>query len=682
VTLSRREFIATAAALLLERPLESSPLPIAGVPARLSRKDCFFGLHFDLHPTAADTELGRDLTEEMISHLLDSCRPDFVQYDSKGHPGYLGFPSKTGMSAPGIVQDSLALWRRVTAARGVGLYNHFSGVLDGLAVAKHPEWARTNESGKRDSQQTSLFGPYEQELMIPELTEAALKYDLDGSWVDGDCWAVKPDYCDAAQRKFAELTGLETLPKKPEDKGWNEFLEMQREAFRQYAARYVEALHNARPGFQITSNWMYSTFAPERPTVPLDYLSGDLADKTAVRQARIQARYLSRCGKPWDLMSWGFESDEKFAHQSAKPALELQQEAAIVLAQGGAYQIYYVPTRAGWIDDRVTATATEVGSFCRQRQQWSHRSESLPEAGVLYSGRTLYRTANRPFGGWGENEAPAAGAVDLLLSLGYSVDLIPDWQAAESAERYPIIVVPDWRDIGDEAVKTITSYVANGGRLLLCGAENATLFSRALKLRFAGAVEPRTCFVADETGFAQLMGNWIEIDAPPSDVEAYAYRTPDTRKNMLPVAVRVNFGKGVAVVCPGPLASGYADATGSPVLRKLSRRILESLHQPMVRFDGDYPEVEVVLRKKNDQMLIHLINTAGAPVTSAFRHTGIVPRTGPIRLQLQLHSKPSQAILEPEGIVLSGEFADGEWRGLVPDLHVHAIIRIAEAVTT
>ena len=267
----------------------------------------------------------------------------------------------------------------------------------------------------------------------------------------------------------------------------------------------------------------------------------------------------------------------------------------------------------------------------------------------------------------------------MLLSLGYSVDLIPDWQAAESPERYPLIVVPDWRDIGDEAVKTITNYVANGGRLLLCGAENASLFSSDLKLRFAGAVQPRTCFVADESGFAQLMGNWIEIDAQPSDVDAYAYRTPDTRKNMLPLAVRVNYGKGIVVVCPGPLASGYADATGSPILRKLSRRILESLHQPMVLLEGDYPAVELVLRKKKGQMLVHLINTAGTPVTPEFRHTGIVPQTGPIRLKMQLPSRPSQVVLEPEGIVLSGEFADGEWHGEVPDLNVHTIIRIVEA---
>ena len=451
---------------------------------------------------------------------------------------------------------------------------------------------------------------------------------------------------------------------------------MQRDAFRRYVTNYVDAMHRARPGFQITSNWMYSTFVPERPTVPLDYLSGDIADKAAVRQARIQARYLSRSGKPWDLMSWGFESDEQFAHQSAKPAAELEQEAAIVLAQGGAYQIYYVPTRAGWIDNRVIATATEVAGFCRSRQQWSHCSQSLPEVGVFFSGRTLYRTANHLFGGWGEAEAPAAGAVGLLLSLGYSVDLIPDWQAAESVPGYPLIFVPDWQDIGDEAATLLIGYVANGGKLLLCGANNARLFSSTLKLHFTGAAQQRTCFIADETGFAQLTGSWLEFDAKQPDLAAYAYSAPDTRKGELPFAATVKFGNGTVTVCPGPIASAYASAN-SPILRKLLRQMLEVLHQPMVRLEGDHPELEIVLRKKNGQMLVHLINVAGAPVTPAFRHTGLVPLTGPIRLKIRLSAKPSRIVLEPEGIELSGDFANGEWSGDTPELKIHSIVRIA-----
>ncbi|MFP5210784.1 MAG: hypothetical protein ACLGRW_16010 [Acidobacteriota bacterium] len=667
--LNRREFLAASSAVLLAHTAN------AAEPPRLKRKDCFFGLHFDLHPTAQDKDLGRDLTDAMVAHLLESVHPDFVQYDSKGHPGYLGFPSKTGMSAPGIVKDSLAIWRRVTAAHGVALYNHFSGVLDALAVTRHPDWACIGPDGKPSSRETSLYSAYEQNLMIPELEEVAHNYDLDGSWVDGDCWAVTPDYCEAAQSRFQAQTGIATLPKEPGDQGWIEFLDMQREQFRQYVARYADALHRSRPGYQITSNWMYSTFAPERPTLPLDYLSGDLADQAAARQARIEARYISRCGKPWDLMSWGFEKGTQFRNQSAKPAVELEQEAAIVLAQGGAYQIYYVPTRAGWIDDRVVHAASTVAAFCRRRQRWSFRSQSLPEVGVFFSGRTLYRTARRPFGGWGNAEAPAAGAVDLLLAMGYSVDLIPDWQAAESAAQYPLIVLPDWQDIGSDAAATLATYVANGGKLLLFGAENARLFSSALPLPLAGPAQQHTYYVADEAGFAQISGNWVGVSAPQSDVVAAAYPTPDARKNAIPIAAQVRHGRGAAVVCPGPIASSYGNAD-TPILRSLARLLLQPLHAPSVSLEGDYPEVEVVLRRKEGQTLVHLINTAGVPVTGQFRHQGVVPRTGPIRLRLRLPQAPSRVVLEPEGSILAGEYKAGEWQGTLPDLHVHSFLRI------
>ena len=106
--LSRRTFLASTAL----------PVLAQGEKPRLLRKDSYFGLHFDLHPNGTDTILGRDVTEEMIDGLLDRTRPDYVQYDCKGHPGWLGYPSQVSKSA-GMAKDSLALWRKVTARRGV-----------------------------------------------------------------------------------------------------------------------------------------------------------------------------------------------------------------------------------------------------------------------------------------------------------------------------------------------------------------------------------------------------------------------------------------------------------------------------------------------------------------------------------------------------------------------------------
>jgi hypothetical protein len=262
-----------------------------------------------------------------------------------------------------------------------------------------------------------------------------------------------------------------------------------------------------------------------------------------------------------------------------------------------------------------------------------------------------------------------------LLSCGYSVDVIPDWQLAECAVQYPLLVVPDWKDIGDPVASTLMSYVAGGGKLLLCGAENARLMSAGLKLRLHGEAQGRAYLVADDSGFAEVAGSWIAIDAARSDVIAHAYPMPDTRKDALPLAVRVVHGKGTVVVCPGPIASAYGNGS-TPIIRSVMREMVAPLHAPMVRMDGEYPALEVVLRKKEGQMVIHLVNSAGAPDTAEHRHSGIVPPSGTVRLHIRLSRAPAKVWVEPEGVLLKGEYKAGEWTGVLPGVHVHSILRV------
>jgi hypothetical protein len=74
----------------------------------------FFGLHYDLHATVKDTQLGAELTHTHLRERLGKVKPDFVQCDCKGHPGYASYPTKIGTPAPGIVCNALRIHRNVT----------------------------------------------------------------------------------------------------------------------------------------------------------------------------------------------------------------------------------------------------------------------------------------------------------------------------------------------------------------------------------------------------------------------------------------------------------------------------------------------------------------------------------------------------------------------------------------
>lgn len=648
-----------------------------GAPERtLRREECFFGLHFDLHPQKTDTVLGRDVTDAMVEGLLDTAKPDFVQYDCKGHVGYMGYRSAVSTPSPGIVKDSLEIWRRVTARRHVGLYIHFSGVIDALAVEQHPDWARVAPDGTPDTRQTSLFGPYVDQRMLPQLKEAASRYSLEGAWVDGECWGTKPDYCAAAARAFTKATGLSQLPKGPGEAGWLEFLEVNRQAFRDYVGHWVTALHEARPGIELCSNWLYSVCVPEKPDLPVDYVSGDIYDSAVLSSmARVYGRYFAAVGKPWDLMLWGWQRPQPgMIGPIYKPAVQIKQESTPVLSQGGGFQIYYGPTRAGKIDGHIVRTIGEVAEFCRARQAVCHKTGTVPQIGLLFSRNTLYTKTNQMFGGWARATDPVSGLLDALVESQYSVDFIPDWKLAQVAASYPLIVVPDWSNIGNEVKDTLVAYAKAGGRVLLAGAENAALFQAELGVRLAGAPSQRTAFVTGTEVLGNASGIWQDVEPAGAQVLEERYPAQDASRDGRCAATLNPLGAGSIAAIYGSTGRTYALSHGVG-LRQFIARIVARIFKPMVEVQGP-PTIEVALRKKDGRLLVHLSNCTSMQVAADFATTDYVPAAGPLKVSLRLPKRPARVTLEPGGTPLQGSWRDGVFTTTVERLDLHAVVAI------
>ena len=184
-------------------------------PPRLKREDSFLGIHFDFHAGEDCTEVGKHTTPAMIENIIDLVQPDYLQIDCKGHAGVSSYPTKVGHPAPGFVGDPLRVWREVTARRGIALYMHYSGVWDSHAVKENPDWGAVDADGTINGRATSFFGPYVDNLLIPQLRELAGDYGVDGAWVDGECWASVPDYSDAALAAFRQTTGIQNVPRRP-----------------------------------------------------------------------------------------------------------------------------------------------------------------------------------------------------------------------------------------------------------------------------------------------------------------------------------------------------------------------------------------------------------------------------------------------------------------------------------
>ncbi|MBR5838258.1 MAG: alpha-L-fucosidase, partial [Victivallales bacterium] len=161
-------------------------------------KKYYFGMHYDLHANANDTELGTHCSPAELVPMLKIMKPDFVQTDCKGHPGMTSWFTQVpdGTVSPGVVKDAMAQWREATKQLKLPLHCHYSGIWDMAAAKKHPEWTVVPAPGSdRKSEKMCPRSPYLEKLLIPQLIELIDRYEVDGFWIDGDLWAVEPCYC-------------------------------------------------------------------------------------------------------------------------------------------------------------------------------------------------------------------------------------------------------------------------------------------------------------------------------------------------------------------------------------------------------------------------------------------------------------------------------------------------------
>jgi len=639
----------------------------AGNPPRLKRADCFFGIHFDFHARDTDIDVGKNTTPAMVEQIVKLVRPDYLQIDCKGHPGVSSYPTRVGHAVPSIVGDPLRVWRVTTARLGVGLYMHYSGVWDTHAVKEHPEWAIVTAAGKPSERITSPFGPYAEKLLIPQLRELAGVYGVDGAWVDGECWAAAPDYGPAAAQAFRTATGIQELPRKPGDPHWFEFLQFHREAFRKYLRHYIAEVKRTNPGFQLCSNWAFTDHMPEPVSAPVDFLSGDYSPQDSVTSARLSARYLARQGKPWDLMAWSFSTKPT---RTQKTAVQLEREAAVVVALGGGFQAYFVQNRDGSVRLEQMPVMAEVAKFCRARQQLCHHAEAVPQVAMLFSTAAHYRHVK---GLYSRDNNRLSGVLQALLQNQQSVEVLGEHHLAGRMGQYRLIVVPEWEYLDPPFKASLVDYVKGGGNLLLVGPQSAAMFQAELGATLQGEPKP-----AGPVYF-NYGGTTVTAKGMVQDVRLVAgvtplgvlHQTKDPKSAAQPAASIARLGRGQIAATYFTLGQGYLAEPTEAVRRLVGDLVRRMVPDPLVEVTGSI-DVDVSVARNHGRLLVNLVNCAGPHRTQSILDS--IPPLGPLTVTIRQAQRPGKVTLQPSGKPLAVEYRDGRATVTVPQLAIHEAV--------
>lgn len=645
------------------------------IPAqKLKRSDCFFGVHFDLHASEDIDDAGKTLTYEMVDTFLTRVRPDFVQIDCKGHPGISSYPTQVGFHVKGFEKDPLKLWREVTENNKVALFMHFSGVWDGKVVQEHPDWAVIKADGTKSNQKVSFFSPYLDTYMIPQLKELSSVYHVDGAWIDGECWAVEPDYGAAAVQRFTKETGITQIPQTSSGKYFPEYLEYTRILFREHLNKYIAAIHQFNPGFQITSNWAYSSMMPEKVTIAVDFLSGDVTPQNGVYRSAFEARCLAPQGKPWDLMAWGFSWNGGEMPMCIKSAVQLKQEAAEIMAMGGGVQFYFQQNRDLSLKPWIAYMLEDIGTFCRERQPYCHKAVAVPQIALLYPSQSYQRSSPVPYS---RSLGMLQGALYALLDGQQTVEIIMEHNLIGNMDHYPVIVVPECDYLAPAFLDSLRMYVQNGGNLLVIGAETAEMFKPELGIVSAVKSSRSEAFVAAHGKIGSVRSDLLQVNLTQNcKTLSVFYKGSDFNYPDKNTASSLNqAGKGKVAGIYFNAGTAYSEYK-TPVIRDLLSETLQELTRDRLVDVAGSHLVHVSVNRLNNRLYVNLINVAGEHTNQSALGYDVVPPLKDIAISIRTTAKPAGIILQPEGRNLPFSYTNGRSTVLVPELPLHSVLEV------
>lgn len=653
------------------------------------RSESFFGMHFDFHAGPGQKNIGANSNPELIARMLDAVKPDYVQCDTKGHAGVTSYPTKVGNPAPEIQSDILRMWRKLTAERGIALYAHHSGVWDNTAIEKNPDWAAVDAEGKPSKEKNSVFGPYVDELLIPQLIEMANDYGLDGVWVDGECWAVIVDYSRHATDAYFKL--YSESPPRPGDADYKKYLKFNRDGFREYVTRYINAVHEAAPHFQIASNWLYTSFVPEEPTVPVDFLSGDYSPNDSLNTARFEGRCLQNQRLPafadpslpnhgWDLMAWGFSMGDGV--MCVKDLPQLYQEAAAIIMLGGGFQ-FYNRQCIGSVQDWPVDMWAKLAEFCRAREDLCHNAIPVPQVAILLSERAFYKNKNDLFTPYGNRHIDdIRGLLFAALDAGYSTEVLMSHYMLDcDLSGYGAIIIPNLEAIEPSLKDKLIEYVAAGGNLIVTGHNSCELFRPYLDVEIDSVSEkPGKICVWDGARFAPLVTNYCNVrPCDPSEVTGH-FTFSDESTALLETgqvaSTCTKYGKGTisgVYFDVGPYAG-----MKTPAVRNFIDSVIGNVFAPKVRVIGSHLVEVMLMRGVDGQLRVNLLNTGGVHSDSHYRAFDEIPPLYNLTLEIHTDNAPTAVFCEPEHVKLDFEFDStaGIARVTLPKLEIHSVITV------
>jgi hypothetical protein len=648
--------------------------------------------HLDYH-NPDDSLVGEGFDAAAFARQLAMGGVDAIYAFAKCHYGNSYYPTKVGRPHPRLRRDLLGDIVEACHGVGVGAIAYVSGMCDNYAARAHPDWRHLDAQGQACQfsafDHLCAFGPYADESLIPQLAELAAAYPLDGLFVD-TMSMFDPCYCEHCQQRFLEETGS-ALPRSPEEEAWRLGGRTRRRWSDELHRKAARAVHAIRPSLPFGFNQSYGAREATEPPAELDYFTADVRqeDYQAVTLG-CQGRYLSSLGRPFELMVGRFWHG--LGDWTVRSPEALSQQAAVVTALGGRFAIIDRQFPDGSLDPANYRVVAQVSAFLRERADLVTDTE-LAAGGVL-----ILNGADAALGPeWSDygleisrtRLASPYGAHRALADWGEAVTLVGQHRLVDLLPLAAALVLPEQGHLSPALLPWLREFLVGGG--LVIASHPLGLPVTELRELFGVAVqgeEPWGYGYLDGGGDEPLLvhGQWGRYEATGAEVLGWLRRPvgePGARygHGVAPyrpeaagpgLTVRCH-GRGAAVLVAGPVFSSHF-SFHNPAVPRLLRRLLRQYARTTVEMEAP-PQVQVVLRRKQGRLLVHLVNVGGERVISGWPTLDDIRPVLDIAVKLR-GPKPKEVLAQPGGERLAFSYKRGQTLVRLPRLDIHRCLEV------
>ena len=512
----------------------------------------------------------------------------------------------------------------------------------------NPEWRFRDIKGDGDSiTNISIcqLGPAMDEGILPMIGDIVRNYDVDGIFLDGTFYHSEVCYCESCKKLFKKDTGFD-LSEIDDDKVREVYVEWVTEMYVKLRAKAHEVIKENKSNALLSVNWAYTTRNIEILPEGAGFLTRDVLPDNMVASLSFQARNWTLAGRPFDVMN--HMSLKWWQEWSIKPVSSLNQEAMLVLANGGKTWVGYQMFPAFGLAPFTLKTLKANFDYIKQREKFFSDYTATPYVGVLHGESQIKTHPVFPLSNYAD-ERSLSGLHRMFTLSGIPYNSVNTVDFMKYLNSFKVVVMANDQYVPEHVIDALDKYVYNGGKLILTGKsgmvdmDNSFVKNEVLEKMLGIEVDEgypysygyidlhdikelktnvadmplvsSKSFTLAQAKSAKIMADlrtiYLRSDGQPLftafSSQAMSFSPPGEKTGTAAMTIN-NYGEGLAVYIATDIFAGYAGMNNWS-LKNLTKNLINNVLLKDEALTINAPDyIELALSEREGEKLFHLIN--------------------------------------------------------------------------